>query len=353
MDIIFSFAGFYALIRVADYWLRARGYRGSVSDHFDGNKFFNYGVAPGALAKKQRMSFAAWLWLLKRPKNNWRREENSFVGKPPQSVVGGEIVVTFVNHASVLIQTEGLNILTDPIWSERASPFGFAGPVRYRDPGIRFEDLPSIDIVLISHNHYDHMDIKTLKRLRDKWDPRIYTGLGNKEYLVKKKITNVFEIDWFQNQEVGDGVRVVCVPGQHFSSRALSDRNNTLWCGFVIESPHGDIYFAGDTGYGEFVGKLREHYKKFRLAFLPIGAFKPEWFMSSVHTSPEEAFRMHSELNAETSIGIHHATFRLADDGQREPEERIHKLNTEKGESKPNFLILSNGESVSFPEANS
>jgi L-ascorbate metabolism protein UlaG (beta-lactamase superfamily) len=282
--------------------------------------------------------------------SKWEKRENKFQTVPKERVMGDEIVVTFINHSTMLIQTHGINILTDPVWSRRVSPFRFLGPVRYRDPGIRFDELPPIDVVLISHNHYDHMDVATLKQINKKWKPMIFAGLGNARFLRRSGIRGVFDMDWWDKEVVRNGIAIVCAPGQHFSSRAISDRDKTLWCGFVIETPKGPIYFAGDTGYGSFVEKLHEHYPSFRLAFLPIGAFRPTWFMAPVHISPDQAFQMHHELHVETSIAMHFGTFHLADDHQDEPPERIHTLCDDakgKGET-PNFIVLENGEQMTI-----
>ena len=254
-------------------------------------------------------------------------------------------MVTYVNHDTVLIQTEGLNFLTDPIWSKRASPFYLLGPKRFALPGIAFDDLPPVDIVLVSHNHYDHMDIATLRRLVSKWNPKIIVPIGNKSYLNKRGIQNVVELDWWEKEEITEQVQVACVPAQHFSARAISDRNRTLWAGFVIETPHGNTYFAGDTGFGPFVEHLKARYEEFRLALLPIGAYKPEWFMRTVHISPDEAFVMHRELAVRTSVGMHFGTFRLADDRQEEPPRRIREL-VETETCDGIFVTLENGEEI-------
>lgn len=259
--------------------------------------------------------------------------------------MGRELVVTFVNHSTFLIQTAGLNILTDPVWSKRASPFPFLGPKRFRAPGIRLEDLPPIDIVLISHNHYDHMDLHTLRRITKAHHPEIFVGLGNAAYLDRKGIEGARDMDWWDEAHVR-GATIVCAPAQHFSSRAISDRNMTLWNGFIIRTDDGDIYFAGDTGFGEFVDRIRSRFSGFRLALLPIGAFRPEWFMGPVHASPEEAMRMHHLLAARTTIGMHHSTFKLADDKQDEPLERIRAMISRAHGEKPNFLLLENGETA-------
>lgn len=348
MEAIFTIIAFYVLIKFTDHYLSAKGYKGKASDHFSGSVFYSYGKKP-IVDKQKGRTVRILKWLLSREKHAWKWRNNSSYAKPAGRVEGDELVVTFINHSTLLIQTQGLNILTDPIWSKRASPFSFLGPARSRDPGLAFEDLPPIDLVLISHNHYDHMDVETLARVRELSDAPILAGLGNKEYLAARHITNVHDMDWWDRFEV-KGMTIVCAPGQHFSSRALSDRNMTLWCGFVIETKGGDIYFAGDTGYGPFTESIRSHYKKFRLAMLPIGAFRPEWFMGPVHISPDQAMHMHRELHVQTSIGIHHSTFRLADDEQDEPRERILELVRQSDEPKPNFLVLDNGESAIIPK---
>ncbi|OGX08991.1 MAG: hypothetical protein A2Z88_05215 [Omnitrophica WOR_2 bacterium GWA2_47_8] len=345
MDVVLPLLLFYtALLFGADKWLAARPYRGPISDHWNGKKFYSYGMHPGNGLEEHNNWHLFFRWVLHRHTSKWRFRKNRLHPKPKERVMGGELVVTFVNHATMLIQTEGLNILTDPVWSKRVSPFIGLGPKRFREVGVRFEDLPPIDVVLISHNHYDHMDIPTLHRIHKKWKPTIYAGLGNAKYLRRHGLRKAKDMDWWDKEKISTDVSVVCAAGQHFSSRAFSDRNKTLWCGYVIETLHGDIYFAGDTGYGQFVPKLHERYKKFRLAFLPIGAFRPEWFMSPVHISPDQAFQMHQELCVETSIAMHFGTFHLADDHQDEPPERITHLLAVSPDPKPNFILLENGE---------
>ncbi len=347
MDIIFSFAGLYILVKLTDHFLSAKGYRGVPSDHFNGKIFYSYGRDPeGELTRGKKWSL--FKWIFQRPRSNWRWRKNSHVPQIAERIYGPELVVTFINHASVLIQTEGLNILTDPIWSMRASPFSFAGPRRFREAGVQLSDIPHIDVVLISHNHYDHMDIPTLKKIEAKWNPKIIVGLGNAEYLLSRNIKNCKELDWWETCHLNESVSVEGAPGQHFSSRAFSDRNNTLWMGFVIRTPHGDMYFAGDTGYGEFVHRIQERYPKgFRLGLLPIGAYKPEWFMGPVHISPDEAVQIARELKIWTTIGIHFGTFHLADDLQDEPVERIQTLIKE-GLVERKFLTLENGDSIAI-----
>jgi L-ascorbate metabolism protein UlaG (beta-lactamase superfamily) len=348
MDLVLPFFLFYiGFMFFADRWLAARPYKGPLSDHWNGKKFYSYGTHPGNGLEEHNDWKLFFKWIKHRTTSKWAWEDNRFAALPKERVMGSELIVTFINHATVLIQTEGLNILTDPVWSKRVSPFVGIGPKRYRPPGLHLEDLPPIDIVLISHNHYDHMDIPTLKRINRRWKPLILSGLGNAKYLRRHGVRGALDMDWWDRQEIKAGVSIVCAPGQHFSSRALSDRNKTLWCGFIIDTPHGATYFAGDTGYGEFVRHIKEKYVSFRLALLPIGAFRPQWFMGPVHISPTQAVRIHHELSVKTSIAIHFGTFHLADDHQHEPPSRIHDILAASKDPKPNFLVLENGEARS------
>ncbi len=267
--------------------------------------------------------------------------------KPTQRIFGKEIVVTFVNHATVLIQTEGLNILTDPVWSYRVSPFPFLGPARYMDAGVSLSDLPHIDLILLSHNHYDHMDIRALRRITRRDKSMIFTTLGNKKYLTSKKIYNSVEMDWGQSQKFSDEIQIDCVPAQHFAARGLSDRNNTLWAGFVVRTPHGDIYFAADTGYGPFISRIQKMYPAgFRFALIPIGAFEPRWFMHMVHMGPDDALMMFDDLKVKQALAIHCGTFDLGVDGQDDAANLLKKLLGEEKNQGKNFTVLQNGEVI-------
>lgn len=298
----------------------APGYRGPVSDHFDGRKFHN----PGNVEAKGFKDL--FKWMRTRQQGPWERlSENLSYPPPPQLVPGDSIVVTFINHSTFLIQTEGLNILTDPVWSDRASPVGFAGPKRMRPPGIRFEELPRIDIVLLTHNHYDHLDINTLKRLSEEHDVQIYCPLGVGLFMDRKGIGKVQEMDWWDEIMISDSVQMVCTPAQHFSGRGMFDRDRTLWSGFALKTGKGSIYYAGDTGYGDFVREIAQRLAPIRLSFIPIGAYKPEWFMAPIHTSPADAIRMHREIRSPLSVAMHFGTFPLADDGMNEAAEELQK----------------------------
>jgi L-ascorbate metabolism protein UlaG (beta-lactamase superfamily) len=313
----------------------------SAVEHFRDGRFFNPGVGDHGFSQ-------LWKWVTNRKPGPWRTWIPSTPGpKPPATVDGDQLRVTFVNHATVLIQTEGLNTLTDPMWSRRASPVSFMGPARHREPGIRFEDLPAIDCILISHNHYDHFDIPTLKRLAAVNRPAVFCPLGLAKTLRRVGFGEVQELDWWQSQP-WKNMRIHCAPAQHFSARTPFDRNRTLWCGWVLEGPRGNIYFAGDTGFGDLFADLRERFSSMRLALLPIGAYEPEWFMGPIHMTPEQAVEARSILLASIAIGIHYGTFALADDGETAPLERLQgalKGRSDAGQ----FRVLNEGEGRLIP----
>ncbi len=326
------------------YLLSAPGWRGPESDHFDGRRFFSPGNPSRMGGLRSFLRF-----LITRKPVRWPAYRDEPAGPaPPRSVRNGNLRVTFVNHATVLLQLDGINVLTDPIWSRRASPFAFLGPGRVRPPGIRFEDLPRIDAVLLSHNHYDHLDVPTLRRLRSSHpSARIFAGLGVREFLSKAGIGNVEELDWWREADIS-GVRLVCLPSRHFSGRGTVDRNVTLWCAWALEGSGGRIYFAGDTAYGPHFREAGKRLGPFRLAVLPIGAYAPRWFMGPVHENPEEAVRAMKDLRAAEAIGIHFGTFQLTDEGVDEP---IADLETAlaKEDPRPHFRALGFGEGYDVP----
>jgi L-ascorbate metabolism protein UlaG (beta-lactamase superfamily) len=325
--------------------LSAPAYRGRMSDHFDGERFRN-------LTRSVEHGFGDFLkWQASRRQGPWREWTAAEPGLPPPRLVeGGAMRVTFVNHATLLLQMDGLNILTDPIWSERASPVSFAGPKRVRPPGIRFEDLPPIDVVLVSHNHYDHMDLPTLERLASTFHARFYVGLGNARFLAEHGIEGAIDLDWWQSVELAPGVKLTAVPSQHFSARGMTDRNKTLWTGFVVSGSKGSAYFAGDTGYGSHFRAIQERLGPMRVALLPIGAYRPRWFMRPVHMSPRDAIRAALDLEAQTSVAMHFGTFPLADDGEEEPSDELRvALASEPQLAPERFWILGFGEGREVP----
>ncbi|MGC2720057.1 MAG: MBL fold metallo-hydrolase, partial [Candidatus Acidiferrales bacterium] len=292
-------------------------------------------------------------WLKNRQPGRWKKWTNAAPGlTPPERVSGGELRVTFVGHSTVLIQTDGLNVLCDPVWSMRASPVPFAGPKRHRPPGIRFDQLPTIDLVLQSHDHYDHFDVSTYRKIAAaKWGTKYAVPLGVADRLISKRLARagaISELDWGDSVQVASHIRVTAVPALHFSGRGLRDRNRTLWCGYVVEGPSGRVYFAGDTAYGTHFRQIAERFPQVRLALIPIGAYRPQWFMGPVHISPQDAVKAHEDLGASTSVGIHFGTFRLADDGEDEPCAELKKeLETRKAAHR--FWTLEAGEGREIP----
>ncbi|HTS51293.1 MAG TPA: MBL fold metallo-hydrolase [Bryobacteraceae bacterium] len=306
-------------------------------EHFDGKRFFNAGGAEPR----------GWLDVLRWKLTSRPEASPPFISdveptKPQSSVEGAELRATLINHSTVLLQQAGSNLLTDPIWSERASPVAWIGPRRRRIPGVRWEDLPRIDTVLLSHNHYDHLDLLTLQGLAERGQSRFIVPAGVAQLLRARNIGPIHELDW--GESVGlDETTVYSVPAEHFSARGIFDRNRTLWCGYVIETRGRIIYFAADTGFGHHFAGIRERFGPPRLALLPIGAYQPRWFMSPIHMDPEQALQAHQILGAETSIAIHHGTFQLGDEAVDTPKQELEAC------GRPDsFLVLANGQSVTL-----
>lgn len=254
-------------------------------------------------------------WLLTRRAAPWPRAVPN-LGTPvlAETVAPGEVAVTFINHATFLLQTAALTWLTDPVFAERASPVSWAGPRRVRRPGLALEDLPSIDVVLLSHNHYDHMDLAALARLESRFHPLVLTGRGNRATLARAGLGRVVELDWDESVCVGDRATATFTPAQHFSARTPFDRNRSLWGGYYLRVDALRAYFAGDSGYA---GHFRDIHARFgapHLALLPIGAYEPRWFMKMAHMNPEEAVQAHQDLRAVRSLGMHFGTFPLTDE---------------------------------------
>ena len=270
-----------------------------------------------------------------------------------------------VGHASVLIQIAGLNVLTDPVWSERVSPVSFLGPKRVTAPGIRFEDLPPIDLVLLSHSHYDHCDLATLSRLSKRFGPRIVAPLGL-DVLLRRRIHDVDVVtgDWgdeialpapataSSGTDRGGEARIAIVPAQHWSRRSWSDTRMTLWCGFVLKAGGRSVYFAGDSGYGDgrIFRAVRERHGAPDLALIPIGAYAPRWFMEHQHMNPEEAVRVFEDVGAGHAVAIHWGTVQLTDEPRGEPVERLAEAAERISLPARRFVALTPGECLQLPK---
>ncbi|MEM9067741.1 MAG: MBL fold metallo-hydrolase [Myxococcota bacterium] len=318
-------------------FFNAPPYDGPTTDHFDGRRFHNSDEAVGHASGLDLLK-----WTMNRDAGPWERREQPPGPPPPRRVESG-IRVTLVGHATLLVQMKGLNFLTDPVWADRIGPVSWAGPKRFRQPALRFEDLPPIDLVLVSHNHYDHLCVPTLKRLAAEHNaPPIVTGLGNLALLAQHGIPGGIELDWWDRTEAA-GVSVTGVEMQHFSGRGPGDRDVSLWMGLVVHHEDGDVLFCGDTGYGEHFTRIRERVGAPRLALVPIGAFRPRWFMSRVHVDPHQAVQAHLDLGAQVSIGMHYGTFRLADDGMDEPIDELAHARDALGVKEDEFRVIEHG----------
>lgn len=308
-------------------------FSGPPTDHFDGVRFFN----PGHETTDRGL----------RDLLRWKLKEKAAVWQPsvpvqqaiPDATVSA-LRATAIGHASVLIQSGGLNVLTDPIWSTRAGPLPGIGPRRVAAPGIAFDALPRIDAVLVSHNHYDHMDVTTLRRLHELHAPLIVTALGN-DTILRRRIAGVRVVarDWWESVDIGQGGTVTIVPAYHWSARSGRDRRMALWCGFTLSTQGGRTHFAGDTGYGDgrIFREVRSRIGRPDLALLPIGAYAPRWFMRAQHTDPPEAVRILEDLEARRAVGIHWGVFQLTDERRDEPPELLREALARRGIAEERF----------------
>ena len=302
-------------------------------------------------------SFWKWQWerwrmgLPKTPPNGWRFPVlEPEIAAPPDGP--GEARAIWIGHATVLIQLAGRNILTDPHFTGRASPVSFAGPERITPPAVAIEALPHIDAVLISHNHYDHLDRESVVRLAAQpgGPPRFFVPLGLREWLAAEGIETATELDWWEQASLGD-LAFHLVPVQHWSARGVNDRNRTLWGGWVVEALGFRAFFAGDTGYSKDFADIHARFGGFDLALLPIGAYEPRWFMRTQHVNPEEAVRIHQDIGARRSLAIHWGTFVLTDEPMDEPPQKLAQALAAAGLSERDFTALPHGGTLAFSPA--
>ncbi len=278
------------------------------------------------------------------PRNTFARATPNF---PAPRAPADRAVLTWVGHSTFLLQIGGLNVLTDPMWGERASPVRFAGPRRWVEPGIAFDTLPPIDVVLQSHNHYDHLDVATVRRVgRAHPAAQWLAPLGVGALLRNAGAARVAELDWWDEQTVGD-VRFVSTPARHFSSRHLFDRNATLWCGWAALAPGRRVLFGGDSAYHPAFAEIGSRCGPFDVALLPIGAYEPRWFMRFAHMNPEEAVQAFVDLDPagrSVMVPMHWGTFKLTDEPMDEPPARVARAWQASGRPADRLWRLAHGE---------
>jgi L-ascorbate metabolism protein UlaG (beta-lactamase superfamily) len=319
---------------------RNRFYAGPVSDHFDGERFFNPGVPR---TKRGLRDVLRW-----RIENNTATWPSSVpVRKPvPQARVAG-LRITQVGHMTLLVQAGGINILTDPVWSQRASPFSFIGPKRVTEPAIALADLPPIDVVVISHCHYDHFDVASLRQLHAAHAPLFALPLGN-DVLLREAVPDARCVvgDWWDRLELAPGLATTLTPAYHWANRWPWDARQMLWCGHFLHTPAGSVWFAGDTGYGTgaMFREMRERLGDCDVALIPIGAYEPRWFMAEQHVNPAEAVQIYLDIGARDALGIHWGTFQLTDEPYEAPAEALAAALAEAGISPERFAAMRPGD---------
>jgi L-ascorbate metabolism protein UlaG (beta-lactamase superfamily) len=302
---------------------------------------------PTGTEPKGAIDLMKWVFLEK--KAQWPRWiENSCKATLKENLQGKDLNCVMVNHATLLLQLPEGNLLTDPVFSKRTSPFQWAGPARHRAPGLGLNQLPPIHTVLLSHNHYDHMDLNSLRSLWKKHDPVFLMPLMNSHFLKEAGIQSdkIHELNWWQDFKFDSGFRVVLTPAQHWSSRGPRDRNQALWGGFWIENSHRKIFFAGDTGYADHFHQIQKKLGSPALSLMPIGAYEPRWFMRDQHMNPEDAVQAHLDLQSELSLGIHWGTWQLTNEGFEDPLQALQLAKSKFSLLDSSFRPLSNGESL-------
>lgn len=330
----------------------------SMVNYFDGTspnmkegRFFNsFEEVKPIISSKDRTSgkgFFHWILNRHKTKKEWIQADKEkfakFADYQKKDISNG-LEVVFINHASFLIQIEGVNIVTDPIWSKRTSPVSFIGPKRFIDPPFKIAELPKIDYVLISHSHFDHLDLPTLKKLDKLYNPKIIAGLGTCKFLAKQGLKNCIERDWGGKVEVKANFDIFFEKAKHWSKRSLFDANKILWGSFVISSENFKVYFAGDTGYGKHFKMIGDEYGGFDIALLPVGAYEPRYIMQYSHLNPDEAVLAHKDLNSKLSLGMHLKTFQLTDEGFNDPVTDLEIAKNKEGLNDEEFTVLDFGE---------
>ena len=284
-------------------------------------------------------------WQMSGSRQKWpRMVPNKSYPPPQQRVAGNDIAATWIGHSTVLIQTAGLNILTDPFFSKRASPSQLIGPARVRAPGLALNKLPQIDVILLSHSHYDHMDKPALRALARAHKAKLVTPLGNAHHA---KGHDVKELDWHETY-AHKHIKVTALPALHWSKRGFSDTNKGLWAAFMIETEGGNIYFGADSGFGtgDTFREVKHLFGSPRLSLLPIGAYEPRWFMAPQHMNPEEAVMAHQLLGSKQSLAIHHGTVQLTDEAIDAPVTALDKALVAAQLTRQDFVVADIGETI-------
>lgn len=311
-----------------------------VSDHCDGRLFFNPGLS----------EVPTWRdvlrWKFSSRPARWPKK----VRVQPHArlaLSAGGVRATWINHATFLLETPQGNFLTDPIFSLCCGPFGRIGPKRVHPPGIPLHELPEIHFILLSHDHYDHCDLPTLRLLGQAHDPVAITPLGNRDLLVRAGFSRIIELDWWQNYAKTPTLTVTATPSLHWSNRLSKPRCSRLWSSFFINAGDCRLYFASDTGYhGNLFSDIGRRFGPPDLAMIPIGAYEPRWFMRGQHCNPAEAVQIHRDLGARTSVGMHWGTFQLTDEGRDEPPRALHTALKDARLTSNDFRILEPGEHI-------
>ncbi len=317
-----------------------------ITAEYDGKRFSS-SAGPGLATGRDVLR-----WVVTRKAQRWPR----WMDNPPpsplvQRIEGQELRLTFINHATVLIQAEGINILTDPVFAYRVSPVRFAGPRRHRAPGLSLENLPVIDAVVISHTHFDHLDLVSLRSICERDQPQLIAPLKTAKLVGGLTSRHYTELNWWETTRLQCGLDLTFVPALHWTSRKLGDENTSLWGGYVLAYSDGPVYFAGDTGFGDgaLFEQIADEFPNLRCALLPIGAYEPRWFMRAQHMNPAEAIDAFQALSASYALGIHHGTFQLTDEAHEAPISDLTAALSDTGIPSERFRTLDNGQAWDVP----
>jgi L-ascorbate metabolism protein UlaG (beta-lactamase superfamily) len=310
------------------------------SDHFDGRRFFN------PHGNTDRGFRDLWRWRRTRTPVPWPESLPLQPYPPPPDVIDpARVAVTMIGHATFLVRTSDAVWLTDPVFTTHAGPFGRLGPRRVREPGLSLDSLPALDFILVSHSHYDHLQLASLHACALRGTPTIVAPLGLGAYLAGRGFSRIVELDWWDEAAVGEA-RVTCVPAQHFSARTPWDRNLTLWCGFVVRTPQAAVYFAADSGYSPQFLEIGRRCSPIDVGLIPIGAYEPRWFMKPMHMNPEEAVQVHRDVGARHSVAMHFGVFHLTDEGIDDPIRGLERAREAAGVRPEQFRVIDFGETV-------